>query len=852
MGKQSNTDAQKTYQFDGWQVIPDANELIRKGEFYTIEPRVMRALCVLIEQQQRVVEREYLISAVWPDNVIVSDQSVTQLLGSLRKVLNDSARSPKYIQTIPKRGYRFIASCETHFTAVNTPIPSNHSAALSDSAVNMLQRPPTSGSTVTRTPTQGVHSTSLTTGRDNNNSHSEQIAAGTTDNSPNSSEINDKFDTTTLAETTVNQSVAPPATHHAQLSLSSARPEQKKPLYSLQFAAIIIVVSGILFALNFSDLLFDDKQNRKITVSSDSTSSAQPSPKAAQQSNNKPTKPHSLSANVVALTNSPGVERFPTVSPNGKWLAFSWEDYQTETNIFIKSLDDASAKRIQLTFDNARELKAVWSPDSTQIAFARFTGERECAIITMNIETRKQQYVAQCVNSQFSAESIEWSSDNLLYFKHKTDREPKEHTNEHQRTGISRVTPQTGQIEPIPCHLACQFDDMDISVSPNNSQFVLTRQISLAGQDLFLYSANLSQPEQRVTHDGVQILGHTFSNDGQFLYYVTLKSGEPALWQYHLANQTHTNVDLGTVTPTYPTRIPDSKSLLFTRQERQFYINQVKLNPDDAQQSPIVQSYASNFDPAMNQHTRELAYTSGVSGKSEVWIVDLDTMQYEQVTESGIGSLSPAWSSDGQQLVYINYENREQPRLAIYDKNTKTHRFIATSLEAMWGPQFSEDSTEIFISAVKNGTRRIWSIDIASETIKQETAEHGFVVHFDPSHPQQLLFTQQQKGGLWMLNRATKQEKLVLPELQDMHLASWIATETHIVYLFSATDHDYVKRMNRKTQQIETLVTLPKKSAARYTTGGISLRRINDQNHLLFVHNGVLQADIFRANLSND
>lgn len=850
MGKQSNTDAQKTYQFDDWQVIPDANELIRKGEFYTVEPRVMRALCVLIEQQQRVVEREYLISAVWPDNVIVSDQSVTQLLGSLRKVLNDSARSPKYIQTIPKRGYRFIATCTTHYTAVGTPNPSNHSAALSDSAVNMLQRLPTSSSTATGTPSQNLHNTSSATDRDNSHSQSEQITTEISDNSANTSEINGKFDATTHPKTTVNQSVAPPAPHHAQSSLTSAKTEQKKPLYSLQVAAIIIVVSGILFALNFSDLLFDDKQNREITESSDSTSSALPSPKTAQQSNNKPTKPHSLSANVVALTNSPGVERFPTVSPNGKWLAFSWEDYQTETNIFIKSLDDASAKRIQLTFDNARELKAVWSPDSTQIAFARFTGETECAIITMNIETRKQQYVAQCVNSQFSAESIEWSADNFLYFKSKSSN--KISAGKHHRIGVSRVTPQTTLIEPIPCHLECQFDDMDISVSPNNSQLVLTRQVSLSGQDLFLYSANLSQPEHRVTHDSVQILGHAFSNDSQFLYYVTLKSGEPALWQYHLASQTHTKIDLGTVTPTYPTCIPDSKSLLFTRQERQFYINQVKLNPDDAQQSPIVQSYASNFDPAMNQHSRELAYTSGVSGKSEVWIVDLDTMQYEQVTESGIGSLSPSWSSDGQQLVYINYENRERPRVAIYNKNTKTHHFISTPLKALWGPKFNEDGTEIFISAVQEGRRRIWSINIASEEIKQETAEHGFVVQHDPSSPQQLLFTQQQKGGLWVLDRATRQEIQVLPELQEIHLASWIATKTHIVYLFSATDHDYVKRMDRKTQQIETLVTLPKKSAARYTTGGISLRRINDQNHLLFVHNGVLQADIFRANLSND
>lgn len=789
MGNLTDTSAHKVYQFDDWQVVPAANELIRKDESFTLEPRVMRALCVLIERQQQVVEREQLIKAVWPDNVIVSDQSVTQLLGNLRKVLQDSARSPKYIQTIPKRGYRFIAACETS-THVTTQYSETAETAQphSPSVENTAPQPPQQSAALVNEHTQPVQTSSL--------------------------------------------------------SFSTKQPLNAAAMKKLnRIVLIVLAIASLIYGLVMRELDTNTQQ-----ASQGTTQVPANSEKALNTGEAAVVLP---SPKVSPLTNSPGVERFPTVSPDGKWMAFSWEDYQTETNIFIKSLEAPSAKRIQLTFDGARELKAVWSPDSSHIAFARFTGENECAIVTMNIETRKQRFIAQCSSSQFSAESLEWSVDNQLYFK-ASDKNVI-------RKGLSRVRialdmPKAAGsvvsklIEPIPCQLDCQFDDMDISVAPDNSNFVLTRQVSLAGQDLYLYPTDLSTQEKRITYEGVQILGHAFSEDSRSLFYVSLKEGAPALWRYDIANNSHQKIEMGSMTPTYPARIPQQNSLLFTRQERQFYISQVKLTQGDTQQAPIVQSYASNFDPAMSKNGKELAYTSGVSGKSEVWIVNLETMQYEQITESEVGSLSPAWSADGSKLVYVNYENRQEPRLVTYNIESKKPHYVDTrSLQAIWGPQFSDNNTEILVSGVKNNVRRIWSINLKDNTVKPETSAGGFIVRQDPANVNLLFFSKEQTAGLWLVDRQTKQEHLVLAELQDTHPLAWTVTAEHIIYLYSTADHDFIKQFDRQTKEISTLATLPRKSAARYTTGGISLRSSGDNQYLLFVHNGILQADIFKA-----
>lgn len=75
----------------------------------------MDVLVYLADRQGRVVSREELLSALWP-GVIVSDDTLTQAVNKLRKALCDSARSPLYVETISKRGYRLVAHVERSAT----------------------------------------------------------------------------------------------------------------------------------------------------------------------------------------------------------------------------------------------------------------------------------------------------------------------------------------------------------------------------------------------------------------------------------------------------------------------------------------------------------------------------------------------------------------------------------------------------------------------------------------------------------------------------------------------------------------------------------------------------------------
>ena len=91
-----------------WRVDPDLDELSREGQTIRLEPRPMRLLLYLAAHAGRVVDVPQLLDEVWP-NVIVTHGSVYQAIAQLRRILGDESEHPKYIENLPRRGYRLIA-----------------------------------------------------------------------------------------------------------------------------------------------------------------------------------------------------------------------------------------------------------------------------------------------------------------------------------------------------------------------------------------------------------------------------------------------------------------------------------------------------------------------------------------------------------------------------------------------------------------------------------------------------------------------------------------------------------------------------------------------------------------------
>ncbi|PYT59361.1 MAG: hypothetical protein DMG35_14730 [Acidobacteria bacterium] len=97
------------YGFGSYRLDAVERVLLRDGQPVTLPPKDLETLLVLVERAGHIVEKEELLEKVWP-GVFVEEGNLARHIFNLRQVLGDTADGRKYIETIPKRGYRFVAA----------------------------------------------------------------------------------------------------------------------------------------------------------------------------------------------------------------------------------------------------------------------------------------------------------------------------------------------------------------------------------------------------------------------------------------------------------------------------------------------------------------------------------------------------------------------------------------------------------------------------------------------------------------------------------------------------------------------------------------------------------------------
>src|SRR5262245_35556125 len=95
--------------FGPFELDAKAGELTRSGRRIRLQDKPLRLLQALVEQPGEVVSRDELRARLWPTGIVVEfDNGLNNAANKLRAVLGDSASAPEYIETVGRRGYRFV------------------------------------------------------------------------------------------------------------------------------------------------------------------------------------------------------------------------------------------------------------------------------------------------------------------------------------------------------------------------------------------------------------------------------------------------------------------------------------------------------------------------------------------------------------------------------------------------------------------------------------------------------------------------------------------------------------------------------------------------------------------------
>src|SRR6266849_1017479 len=103
----------KLVRFGIYEVDLGTSELRKQGRKIKLQEQPCRILAILLEQRGAVVTREDLRKRLWSDDTFVDfDHSLNTAIMRLREALSDSSDNPRFIETLPRHGYRFIAPAE--------------------------------------------------------------------------------------------------------------------------------------------------------------------------------------------------------------------------------------------------------------------------------------------------------------------------------------------------------------------------------------------------------------------------------------------------------------------------------------------------------------------------------------------------------------------------------------------------------------------------------------------------------------------------------------------------------------------------------------------------------------------
>lgn len=100
----------QTYRFGVFEVSAESRELLRHGRRIKLQDQPFELLLLLLERPGEIVDREFLRQRLWPEDTFVDfGQSLSTAVTKLRQALGDDATNPRFVETIPRHGYRFIA-----------------------------------------------------------------------------------------------------------------------------------------------------------------------------------------------------------------------------------------------------------------------------------------------------------------------------------------------------------------------------------------------------------------------------------------------------------------------------------------------------------------------------------------------------------------------------------------------------------------------------------------------------------------------------------------------------------------------------------------------------------------------
>ncbi len=400
-----------------------------------------------------------------------------------------------------------------------------------------------------------------------------------------------------------------------------------------------------------------------------------------------------VSVTVTSLTSEDGVEMFPSLSPDGKWLVYTRDELGTgQTDILLRAVGGQTA--INLTKDSAADdLQAVLSPDGERIAFR---SERDGG--GLFVMGRTGESVRRLTTEGFNPS---WSPDgaSIVYAIESVSANP------YNRSARSRLwvsSTATGERRQL-----TKADAVQPAWSPHGQRIAYWGLPNDSSQrDLWTIAAGGGEPV-RVTSDPATDWSPAWSPDGRHLYFSSDRSGGLNLWRVAIDEATGRLLGAPVAVPIPRPRIgqlsvsADGASIAMASSTTVSGIEALSFDPARGTvgtRRRVTNSSESAQLPSVSPDGRWIAFNTALqNGQEDLWVVNRDGTGLRQLTNDAARDRRPLWSADGTRLLfYSDRSGRYQVWTIAADGSALMQ--VTDHPELMIQPVWSPDGTRAIAS----------------------------------------------------------------------------------------------------------------------------------------------------------
>ncbi len=435
----------------------------------------------------------------------------------------------------------------------------------------------------------------------------------------------------------------------------------------------------------------------------------------------------------VALTTLPGVERSPSLSPDGNYVVFAWTDpKQGNQDIYVQQIGSGSPSR--RTTDSLDDYNPVWSPDGKWIAFLRSqppapTGLRSRELRIMPPLSGSERKLAD-IRSQDFPDSVylAWSSDsNSLVV---TDS-----PGEGQPDALFVVSLETGEKRPLTNPQPPVQADTSPAISPDGRSLVFLRRNTWGAGELQLLplgnGLTVAGEPKRLTPAELRADFPAWMPNGKEIVF----SAKSSLWRLAVPGEnTPTLIPyvgedglmpaISRAQPGKPARLVYVRSYW----DENFWRIETSAPGAPSSSAPVmaISSTKAEYHCQYSPDGRRVAFTSLRSGEAEIWISDPDGSNAVPLTSTHAQDTNlPHWSPDGQLIAFSSNGDGEWDIYVVPAAGGKSQRLTSHPAIDLCGG-FSRDGKWIYFSSTRSGDYRVWKMPATGGDAVQVSPNEGW------------------------------------------------------------------------------------------------------------------------------